>query len=153
MIEVKRITFEELFHTEGFKELVDEYTEETANKAIGTPAAQFDRYRLLEEHGILYCVAVLEANKVVGVAVLLTALSQHYAFPIVAVESFYLRKAWRKGRTGLKLLKEVKKTTYELGAPGCSFMAPPDSALDHLCSLLGMTHTHNAYWCKCDGSH
>lgn len=150
MIEIKHTTFEELFHMEGFKELVEEYSAETANKAIGSPMVQFDRYRQLEYTGSLYCVVALDKAKVVGVAGLLVAQSQHYAFPIVAVESFYLRKAWRKGRAGLRLLKEIKETTWKLGAPGCSFMAPPDSSLDHLCSLLGMTHTHNAYWCKCD---
>jgi hypothetical protein len=150
MIEIRHTTFEELFHAEGFRELVDEYSSETANKAIGDPQVQFDRYRKLEYTGSLYCIAAFDEKKVVGAVGLLVAESQHYPFPIVAVESFYLRKAWRKGRTGLRLLKEIKQTAWTLGAPGCSFMAPPETPLDKLCQCLDMTHTHNAYWCKCD---
>ena len=150
MVQIQHTTFEELFHAEGFSDLVNEYTQETANKAIGDPMVQYERYRKLEYTGNLFCIAAYDEGKVVGVVGLLLAESQHYPFPIVAVESFYLRKAWRKGVTGLRLLKEIKKTAWTLGAPGCSFMAPPGSSLDKLCEPLGMVHTHNAFWCKCD---
>ena len=59
-------------------------------------------------------------------------------------------KAWRRGRTGLDLLGCAKAVAAKEGAPGFTFMAPPGSAFDKLCDRLGMTHTHNCYWCKCD---
>lgn len=149
MTEIRRTTFEELYRAEGFQELVDEYIGETANKNIGDPKAQFDRYRMLEYGGSLYCIGAFDEGRPVGVAAIQVSYSQHYPFPIAAVESFYLRKAWRKGRTGLRLLREIKALTRQLGAPGCVFMAPPDSSLDKLCSRLGMSNTHKAYWCKC----
>lgn len=153
MIEIKHLSFEELFHACGFEELVNEYCTETANKAIGTPQMQVERYSLLDQAGTLHCIAAFDKNQVVGLAGLIVTDSQHYAFPIVGVDSFYLRKEWRKGATGLKLLREVKRTAFGLGSPGCTFMAPPDSELDKLCFLLGMTNTHKAYWCQCDERH
>ena len=90
------------------------------------------------------------ANPAIGAAALLVTQSQHYPFPLVGVDAFYLRKAWRRGRTGLDLLGCAKAVAAKEGAPGFTFMAPPGSAFDKLCDRLGMTHTHNCYWCKCD---
>lgn len=135
---------------EGWDEWEAEYIEETANPAIGSAGAQLDRLRDLDKKGQLRCLALTEETTLIGAAILLLTQSQHYLFPLIAVESIFLRKAWRKGSTGLHMLGCIKAMAKHEGAPGFTFMAPPGTALDRLCQLRGMTHTHNCYWCKSD---
>lgn len=150
LIEYQEVSFNELYDVDGWTDWVTEYINETANPAIGAAEAQVSRYAALDKDGQLRCVAVLDDGRLVGAAVLLVTQSQHYPFPLVGVDAFYLRKAWRRGRTGLDLLGCAKAVAAKEGAPGFTFMAPPGSAFDKLCDRLGMTHTHNCYWCKCD---
>lgn len=148
MLEIRELTYQELEQSPGFEETVTEYAAETANEAIGTPKIQRSRYRELSSLGKIQCLGAFEGDKVVGLAVVFFSQSQHYPFPIASIESFYLRKDYRKGGNGLGLLHAVKHMVKAEGAPGLVFMAPPGSTYAALCAKLGMTHTHNAYWCK-----
>lgn len=146
----KTYKFEELHALNGFSELVKEYALETANPAIGAPAPQLQNYEELDKEGNLVCVGCVDIDSglLVGLAGLRISKSQHYAFPLVAIDGFYLLKAFRKGSAGLRLLKAIKLEVSRIGSPGLVFMAPPGSRFDALCGKLGMTHTHNAYWCR-----
>lgn len=148
-MEVRSCSFREAEASSGFCELVAEYARETSSTEIAEPKVQFERYHQLDEAGVLRFLGVFDREKLVGCAILTINETQHYDFPLVAVESIYLRKDYRRGRAGLKLMRLIKDTVVLVGAPGCTFMAPPSSALDSLCSLLGMVHTHNCYWCRC----
>lgn len=150
MITYQVVSFEDFYVTDGIDTWIAEYIEETAHPNIGVAEGQIDRYRELSEKGQLRCIAVTEDKKLIGGAILLVTQSQHYPFPLVGVDAFYLRKAWRRGATGLHLLGCVKGVAANEGAPGFTFMAPPGSPLDRICHLRGMTHTHNCYWCKSD---
>lgn len=148
MVTYEVVPFEEFYTSKGFAEWQSEYIEETANTNIGVASGQIARYLELEAKGQLLCMAALDGEELVGGVILLVTQSRHYAFPMIGVDSFYLRKPWRKGDIGLRLMRFVKETAVKEGAPGFMFMAPPDGPLDRLCRLRGMAHTHNAYWCK-----
>ena len=150
MITYQVVSFEDFYATDGWDEWAEEYIQETANPMIGVAEAQVDRYRELDAKGQLRCLVLTENKKLVGAAALLVTQSQHYPFPLIATDIFFLRKAWRKGATGLHMLGSVKALAAHEGAPGFTFMAPPSGPLDRICKLKGMTHTHNCYWCKCD---
>lgn len=148
MFEIRESTYQELEQRPGFLDVVAEYADETANPAIGSPTVMFERYRVLDKLGMLRWLCVLKGDECVGFASVMFAKSQHYAFPIASIESFYLRKDYRKGTLGLRLVKRASALAKSEGAPGLVFMAPPGSNYDKLCERLGMTHTHNAWWCK-----
>ncbi len=148
MFEIHELTYRELEQCPGFLDVATEYQQETQNMAIGNPSVQFDRYRELDKLGKLKCLGAFDGKTLVGLVGVMFARSQHYAFPIASMESFYLRKDYRKGTNGLRLINAVKDLVRREGAPGLVFMAPPGSTYDVLCEKLSMTHTHNAYWCK-----
>nr|DAU11264.1 MAG TPA: acetyltransferase domain containing protein [Caudoviricetes sp.] len=148
MFEIRELTYRELEQCPGFLAVATEYQQETQNMAIGNPSVQFERYRELDKLGKLKCLGAFEDGALVGLVGVTLARSQHYAFPIATMESFYLRKAHRKGANGLRLLRATKEMAKREGAPGLVIMAPPGSSYDKLCEKLGMVHTHNAYWCK-----
>ena len=147
MVEFERVSFAELASRNGFVDVVREYAEETKNPAIAEPSVQFDRYAELDEQGLLRFVAAMDGGRLVGLLVVAVTPSQHYGFPIVAVESIYLRKVARRGAAGLELLGCAKAIARAEGAPGFTIMAPPGSALDRVAGALGLVNTHKAYWC------
>lgn len=150
MLRFDTCTFHELALTNGFGAFVCEYRDETANPAIGEAGPQMEKYYELDKEGRLHVIRVCDDDHLAGAAVLLVTPSQHYPFPLVGVDSIYLRKPWRKGGTGLRLLAMIKGQAQALGAPGFPIMAPPESPLDKLCKLKGFSHTHNCYWVSAD---
>lgn len=144
---VVRTTFAEFRQMKGFDDVVREYSEELAVREFGKVAPAFESYGALEDAGKLLVLAAVERGFLVGGAFLLITEAYHYANPIVTVDSLYLRKKWRRGRTGLKLLNAVKKTAYEIGADGVGFSVPPGTRFEKLCRLLGFKHLSSIYWC------
>ncbi len=130
-----------------FQVWVDEYIEECKNDNVAAPGFFEEKYRAAEDAGTLRTIAVMDGEHLAGAAELQVTKAAHYDFPLVAVDAFYLRKAWRKGRTGIAFLKAAKDAAAAEGSRGLVFMAPPESTLDKLCAKLGMVNTHKAYWC------
>ncbi len=130
-----------------FQTWVDEYIEECRNDNVAVPGFFAEKYRAAEEAGVLRTIIVTEGDRLAGAACLQVTKAAHYDFPLVAVDTFYLRKEWRKGCTGIKFLKAAKEVAAAEGSQGLVFMAPPESTLDKLCAKLGMVNTHKAYWC------
>lgn len=147
MLNVRELPFTELEANLGFKELVAEYIAETSNPAVPNAQPMIERYRLMNELGTLRAIGAFDGDIVVGLCGVLVAQSQHHPFPICSMESFFLRKAWRKGSNGLRLLNKAKEITKDVGAPGLAIMTPPQGNYNELCKTLGMVHTHNAWWC------
>lgn len=130
-----------------FQAWVDEYIEECKNDNVAVPGFFEERYRAAEDAGTLRTIVATDGEHLAGAAWLQVTKAAHYDFPLVAVDAFYLRKAWRKGHTGIAFLKAAKEAAVAEGSRGLVFMAPPESTLDKLCAKLGMVNTHKAYWC------
>ena len=149
-LEIKRCTFEELYAHPEWSDWVKEYVKETANPVIGIADAQVDRYRETYAAGRLRCLKAVDGEHLAGAAMLCVTVSHHYPFPIIGLDALYLRKSWRKDGNGLALMREIRRSVAEEGAPGCPVMAPPNSRLDRICQAYRMPHTHNCYWMACD---
>lgn len=147
MVVIKQSSVAEVTAMPGLQSLIEEYAEETGNPAIGKPEVQMSRYFDLYEKGLLRVITATEDGGLVGLVALVVSPSQHYGFPVVSVESIFLKKAYRKGSLGLKLLDTARSAAKDAGAPGMAIMAPPESPLDKLCRRLGFVNTHKTYWC------
>ena len=145
-IEVK--PFSEIAELDSFADWCREYIEETANPVIPDASPQIANWKACEAEGKLRCIAVMDEGVLAGMIVLLVSRSNHYPFPVIGMDSFYLRKPWRKGRLGLDLFGAAKAVVKREGAPGFCLMAPPGSVLEKLCERWGFTNTHKAYWCQ-----
>lgn len=146
-LDFRLIPFSEALSNDEFDAYVDEYAAECGNETIGKPTAMIDRYQALDKEGVLRCIGVFDGEILAGLSVLVVSESQHYSFPLIGIDSFYLRKPWRRGRNGLDLLGAMKAVAVREGAPGLPIMAPVGSQLERLCILLGFTQTHAAFWC------
>lgn len=147
MLEIREVTFKDVYGVPGWTEWLNEYTEEFSTAEV--PAAfQPDFYLPREEKGELTGVAVFDDGLLVGLAGCVVERTGHHPYPIVALNAFYLRKEWRKGTLGLRLLARLKKTVAALGAPGFVTTSVPGTVYDDLCKRLGMVHVNNLWWSK-----
>ena len=85
MLTFDTCSFRDLSFTSGFGALVCEYAEETANPAIGEAVPQMEKYYDLDREGKIRVIRVCDDGQLVGAAVLLLTVSQHYPFPMVGV--------------------------------------------------------------------
>lgn len=131
----------------GWDEWLDEYISETADDIVKARAGfQLSYYHQLNAAGRLICVIATDDDKLVGVAGLTVSMSGHYDFPLCALDTFYLRKDWRKGAEGLYFFRVIKAAVKEKGAPGFVVTAKPGTALDRLCEKRGAKHLNNLWW-------
>lgn len=144
-IELKPLSF--ALERPGFEAWCQEYAEELSNPLLPNPGPQIENWKDWDKEGRLRCVVVLDGDVLAGLIILLVSRSGHYPYPVIGLDSFYLRKPWRRGRTGLDLWGAAKAVVKREGAPGFCVMAPPGSKLEKLCELKGMPFTHKAFWC------
>ena len=129
-----------------FQTWVSEYGEECRAEGIGNPGFYPEKYADADKTGQLRILAALDGARLAGAAALRVTEAAHYDAPLVSTDAIYLRHPWRKGGTGLRLLRAMRDLAGKEGAHGLVFMAPPGSSLDKLCERLGATNTHKMYW-------
>lgn len=148
-MDVKKIPFRELRIMPGFDETVKEYCETFHANPFGVPAPNLDAYEE-EMPGVerLECLAVLTPTpaEVVGICFVMIAKSNHLENLSAFIDSMYLRKAFRKGLTGVRLVKEACNIAKEAGATGICLTAPPGSRYEGLCKALGMRDVRHIYF-------
>lgn len=148
MLEIREILYAELETSDGFQDLINEYTTEAATQVTPNAKPDSERYRLMTELGAIRMIGAFDGDKVVGLAGVVVAKTQmHSTAPICSIESFYLRKNWRKGPAGLQLLNGAKAIAKDAGAPGLLITTPKDSIFNALLGALGMSHIQNVWWC------
>lgn len=147
--EFRVATLEEVLSLPGYEVWEKEYAEECGDPALGQPHVQFDLLRDLDAEGSLKCVVVLDDGRLVGCAALRFSRSSHYSAPLASSEAMYLRKPWRRGANGLRLLRMLGKVAAEGGASGVVFSPPAGSSFSKLLARLGMKHTHDVFWYAC----
>ncbi len=129
-----------------FQAWVDEYGEECRAEGVGAPGFYPEKYAEVAKSGQLRILAALDGDRLAGAAALRVVEAAHYDAPLVSTDAIYLRRDWRKGGAGLRLLHAMRDLAKQEGAHGLVFMAPPGSSLDKLCERLGMVNTHKTYW-------
>lgn len=97
--------------------LIQEHAEELSpHKGKYQPMVS-EIYRLLDKKGHLIAVTAREGEKLVGYCSFILAPSFHYLGVLNAeIDCFFLQKKYRKGLSGIRLLKSGEKACKERGA-------------------------------------
>lgn len=76
----------------------------------------YERYARLSTSGILKLITCRDDNNLVGYVIMIVGPALHYKTCIVAHEDiYYLKKEYRKGRTGIKLFNFVEEEMKKIG--------------------------------------
>jgi len=93
----------------------DHYEELSVTKEFEL-SPNYDRYRRIEEAGILKTITCRSDEELVGYILAMVIPNLHYKTCMMAVEDiYYLRKDYRKGRIGINMFKFFEAEMRKLG--------------------------------------
>lgn len=98
-------------------------------RKTGSLDVDFDKYIQMEELGVHYMVFAFEGDLLVGYSSMLYSESPHTKQVTALTDSMYIRKEYRKGGLGSKIIKIAEK---EAKVRGC----------DHIMVTFKNTHPH-----------
>ena len=146
-MKLKAISFNELFDHPLFADLCIEYAKESGNDDLGLAMPSTDLYKALEAAGRCFCIGAFDGCDMVGFAVLMVNEHPHYSKDIGVCDAIFVRKDYRRGPTGLKLIRRVQEMAKGKGLPGVYFTAPAHSRLSLLFAKV-FKETDRTYWAK-----
>ena len=101
------------------------------------PDIKLGIFSTAEELGILYSLGVFDGDEIVGYSMLTVTPHAHYDCTIATSTAIFLRKEYRKGSTGLTLLRRTEELATRLGARYLSVAAKFRTDLDHILARKG----------------
>ena len=103
-------------------------------------------FQRMEELGQLQIVTVREQGKMVGYMLFAVRPHPHYADILCGFEdAYFLLPAYRKGWTGIKLIKESIKLLKVRGVKRIFIHTKKSKDLGRILKFLGLTHSDEIY--------
>lgn len=149
---VKRVTIkyqQEFLNTarpDAQKLLKDHWEEIALNKSKIALNPDWDAYEDLEQAGKLKVFTARTDDKMIGYFVVIVGVNLHYKDHIFAVNDIlYLDKDYRKGRTGLKLIKFAETCLKEDGVSVLNINTKVHKPFDSLMEYMGFNLIERVY--------
>jgi len=114
--------------------LFEEHWDEVAkNKRLMKLDPDFDRYRLIESSGKLFCIAAVAEDMVVGYSVNIVDSHIHYkGLTVASNDILYVMPMHRKTTVGLRIKRETEAVAKSLGAKLMLWHAKQGTSLDKI---------------------
>lgn len=141
-MEIKKITVDELFTNSNSEYVFSMYSAESKGYMLpeGNPCKE--QYYIMEEAGSLDVLAVMDENKIVGIALILTYTLPHYSTLASTTESLFVLKEYRKYGTGKKLIKAAEEVAKNRGSNLLFISSPINGRLRNASKILGYKETN-----------
>lgn len=116
----------------------DHWQEIAKNKKVMVLKPDYDKYRFLEESGIMRTLVAYEGNVVIGYSVNFIQPHLHYSDLISCYNDIvFLSKEKRNSPVGLKLLRATEKAAKEWGADMMLWHVKEGTSIDSILPRLG----------------
>lgn len=137
-IESTKLTAE-LFESSDFCSLLEDHYQELAkNKNLAVLAPDVNKYLAMQDAGIVVTLLARKEDQLVGYSITFITKHLHYKHLVYAQNDvLFVDRSHRKGRVGIRLIKETEKICAEKGAKQIVWHAKPDTPLDMLMPALG----------------
>lgn len=145
MNEIREMSIDDLFaHA---RVLLKAHHEESAgNQDLMTLNLDENRYRNLELAGHIIVLGAWLNNHLIGYSVNLISTHLHSAELVVCVNDLlFIDKAYRKGRTGLNLIRATETASKSRGARMILWGAKPNTRLNKLLTALKCCELETIY--------
>lgn len=110
----------------------------TTHKHIMVLKPDVAKYKMLEDKGCLFTLALYDEDKIVGYSVNILNNNLHYSdLVVVQNDILYLHPEYRKGAWGVKLIRETERAAKERGAKMVLFHGKENTAFSMLMPRLG----------------
>lgn len=129
------------------QKLLEAHWEEIAlNKGKIALNPDWEAYEALEGSGKLKIFTARDDDRLIGYFVVIVGVNLHYKDHVFAVNDIlYLDKEYRKGRTGLKLIKFAEKCLKEDGVSVLSINTKVHKPFDSLMEYMGFNLIERVY--------
>ena len=144
---VRPLSIDEAKLEPNFKSLTDEYAAESKIAEMPDYNPDINCYQQLEAVGLYHGFGAYVDDKLVGFVAALVTPVPHYSVKIASTETFFVSAEYRKGGTGLKLLRAAEKRAQEVGAVIMFVNAPTGGRLAKAMPVFGYRHSHEMF-CK-----
>lgn len=137
MIEIRPSTVDEMLASADI--LFEEHYQELAiDKTLMVLKPDVERYKLLEQNGVMMILAAFVGGVMAGYSVNLITNNLHYSdLKMCQNDILFVASAHRAGRLGLKLIKETERQAKQRGAGIMLWHAKPGTALEAIAPKLG----------------
>ena len=131
---------------EEIKTLLPDHYDELSVSKMFPLSPNYDLYLELQKTGNLVCITARDSGVLVGYILFIVTPHLHYKSCMTAVEDIYfVRKDYRKGRTGIKLFQFAEKYLKEQGVHRVIFGTKVHLDNSKLFEYLGYTFFEKLY--------
>jgi GNAT superfamily N-acetyltransferase len=142
---IEPITTVEFFDHPDAPALLAGYGRECAIDGLPPYCPHREMYAALEHGGAVRTFAAFEADRMLGVLVLLVTLNPHYSVPLAVVESWFVAPEHRSSGAGLALYRAAKDAARDASARAILVSAPKDGQLAGVMEGLGAVQTNRVF--------
>lgn len=124
---------------------IEHWKENESNLSSSAPVPMIDAYKSLEDSGYLVAFGAFDDDEMIGYCIAFVLPHLHYGFMYGNHDVLFLRKDYRVGSTGLKLINRVEKKCKEMGAKFMLWHSKPNTTMDSLLIRTGAKLEETVY--------
>jgi predicted GNAT superfamily acetyltransferase len=124
---------------------VEHWQENEKHLSDSKPAPMVEAYKSLEQSGYLVAFGAFHDDEMIGYCIAFVLPHLHYGFMYGNHDVLFLKKDYRAGSTGLKLINRVTKKCKELGAKFMLWHSKPGTTMDLLLIKTGAKLEETVY--------
>jgi GNAT superfamily N-acetyltransferase len=136
VLEIRRITYDEILDAPNAGALFKEYGEECSIPEIGEPNPQRAMYAWMEKADLMHSFGAYESGELVGFATVLVSVLPHYGKKIANMESFFLGQSHRRGNAGRTFMAWLEAFAKEMECAALLYNARAGSSLEKLLGAI-----------------
>lgn len=141
----KEMSVVELLEIPYINDLFDEYAKESKIDAVPEYNPDMEMFKTIEDMGMLKTVVALNDKKIVGFGTILFSKLFKYSVMAGTVENIFVLPEYRRGGTGIKLLRMLEDEAKARGCYTIFMSAPINGSLDKIASYNGYSKTNMTY--------
>jgi len=116
----------------------DHYDELTLHKEFVRLSCHWDDYKKVEDSGMLFFLTARDDGKLIGYSIFFVRQHIHYKeLKAASNDLLFLDKEYRKGMTGVKLIKKSEQELKKIGVQKITWHAKQSNYLGELLMVLG----------------
>lgn len=146
MVEIKKVTYQELANDSAFDRLVAEFADECRADGLPYPSPDHDSYIEMEKSGALVFLGAYKCGALAGWLGISFSRPPQYESRLFASQmSFFVERAARKYGAGKLLIDAAEEVAKNKGAIAFAATAKANSAFSRVVERWGYVETSRIY--------
>jgi GNAT superfamily N-acetyltransferase len=145
MIEYKEMSMVELLEITYINDLFNQYAKESKIEAVPDYNVDKNMFQIMKDMDMIKTVVAINNKKIVGFGTILFSRMFKYSVMAATIENIFVLPEYRKGGTGIKLLRMLEEEAKIRGCYTIFMSAPINGSLDKIAVHYGYSKTNVTY--------